>query len=387
VPGLVRDGYQVAVGTWYGLQGQPVPWTINDYESNQPLGTVTIVPSSDGPSFSQDTLNGLYQHVGADICIVCSDVWPFEPNVTRSLNFCPWLPIDMDPAPAPVLKSLEPAMYPMVYSRWGVDILAAAGVKACYVPCSADSRKFKPGDKQAARDGVGIIKSTDFLVSVVAANKDPNDRKSLVPTLQAFAEYAGTNERAYLYLHTNWGGVIPIAPIVKALGLEGRVIQPPPLGFKLGLLNTDYMVKIYQASDVLLNISKSEGFGLPILEAQLCGTPVIATDFSTTDELLWAGWEVGGKPDWAMGLDSWRIAPDHNETVAALHQAYRDRNNKTLGLQARRGALSLDTKRVHETYWRPALKEIEALISRSNHIVGENPALSQPETEAVHELA
>jgi glycosyltransferase involved in cell wall biosynthesis len=304
------------------------------------------------------------------------------------MNFCPWLPIDMDPAPAPVLKALGPAIYPMVYSQWGVNILEDAGVKAHYVPCSADSRKFKPGDKKQARAESGIIDRTDFLIAVVAANKDPNDRKGLLPMLQGFAEYAKENDSAYLYLHTNWGGAIPIEPIVEALGIAGKVIQPPPLGYKLGLLNTDYMVNIYRAADVLLNCSKSEGFGLPVLEAQLCGTPVIATDYSTTDELLWAGWKVGGVKDWASGLDSWRIAPDPAQITAALREAYKARNNKTLQTEARRGALSLDTRRVHETYWQPALKAIEALVSRSQHIVAENPALQpQPETEAVHAMA
>jgi glycosyltransferase involved in cell wall biosynthesis len=381
VPGLVADGHQVALGTWYGLQGMPIKWGIKDHDTGEVIKTIDIFPSGDGPNFSQDILNGLYQYVNAEALILCSDVWPFEPKVTRSMNFCPWLPVDMDPAPPPVLKALGPAMYPMVYSQWGVDVLEQAGVKAHYVPCGADSRVFRPGDKKAARDAAGIIEGTDFVVSMVAANKDPNDRKGLIPALQGFAEYAKENDNAYFYLHTNWGGAIPIEPIVDSLGISGKVIQPPPLGYKLGLLDTAYMVRIYQASDVLLNPSKSEGFGLPILEAQLCGTPVIATDYSTTDELLWAGWKVGGRRDWATGLDSWRIAVDPAQITDALREAYKSRNNKTLQTQARRGALSLDTKRVHETYWRPALADIERLVTTAQKIVDMNPGKPQPEPQ------
>lgn len=43
---------------------------------------------------------------------------------------------------------------------------------------------------------------------------------------------------------------------------------------------------IYGAVDALIFPSLHEGFGLPVLEAMACGTPVVASDISALDELL-----------------------------------------------------------------------------------------------------
>jgi glycosyltransferase involved in cell wall biosynthesis len=350
VPNIVKDGHHVAIGTWYGLQGQPLPWSIHDPKTNEQIGKVDVFPAGDGANFSMDILPQLY------------DVWPFKADITRKINFCPWLPIDHDPTPPPVLEALETAVYPMVYSKWGQSVLAESNVKAAYIPCSAPADAFKPGDKKEAREALGIIDKAKFIVGVVAANKDPQDRKGLSENMQAFAKFAQNHDGAYMYLHTDVNGPINILGIAQQLGVRNRVIQCDPLGYKLGMLDTAYMVNAYNSCDVLLNLAKSEGFGLPLLEAQLCGVPVVATDFSTTDELMWAGWKVSGQQHWSPGLDSWRMIADIDNAVDGLEQAYRTKGNKTLKQQRRRGALSLDNDRVFEKYWKPALVEIERII-------------------------
>jgi glycosyltransferase involved in cell wall biosynthesis len=362
IPNIVKIGHNVAIGTWYGLQGQPLPWAIHDRKTNEQIGKVDVFPAGDGANFSMDILAQLYQYIKAEVAIVCSDVWPFKAGVTRLINFCPWLPIDHDPTPAPVIDALGTAVYPMVYSRWGRDVLAESNIEAAYVPCSAPSDVFKPGDKKAARQTLGIIDKARFIIGVIAANKDPQDRKGLSESMQAFAKFAEDHDGAYMYLHTDVKGPINILGIAQQLGVRDRIIQCDPLGYKLGMLDTAYMVNAYNACDALLNLAKSEGFGLPILEAQMCGVPVVASGFSTTDELLWAGWKVKGQKHWSPGLDSWRITANIDNATDALDAAYRARNNKTLKQEARRGALSLDTDRVFHNHWIPALAEIERIV-------------------------
>jgi glycosyltransferase involved in cell wall biosynthesis len=45
----------------------------------------------------------------------------------------------------------------------------------------------------------------------------------------------------------------------------------------LNSISEDAMADMYRASNVLLAATCSEGCGVPILEAQLCGCPVITT--------------------------------------------------------------------------------------------------------------
>ncbi len=68
----------------------------------------------------------------------------------------------------------------------------------------------------------------------------------------------------------------------------------PPLLLPAGTQHTvqpaqDRIKDIYSACDVWLVASRSEGFGLPILEAMACRTPVIATPTGAAPELLAPG--------------------------------------------------------------------------------------------------
>jgi len=133
----------------------------------------------------------------------------------------------------------------------------------------------------------------------------------------------------------------------------------------MGMLGEQYMRDVYRASDVLLNPAKSEGFGLPLVEAQMCGCPVIATDFSTTDELLSAGWKVGGHRSWYLGADAWRMEVDPDQIADALEDAYKEKDNEALRKKARKGVVKYDGPAVFKRHWEPALRDIKKLVERA----------------------
>jgi glycosyltransferase involved in cell wall biosynthesis len=85
----------------------------------------------------------------------------------------------------------------------------------------------------------------------------------------------------------------------------------------------DYvMARIYSRTDVLLSATAGEGFGLPVLEAQACGTPVIVSDFSAQPELVGDGWVCQVQPQWNPTQLQWFATPMVHSIVEALEAAF-----------------------------------------------------------------
>jgi hypothetical protein len=90
---------------------------------------------------------------------------------------------------------------------------------------------------------------------------------------------------------------------------------------------------------------------------------VITTDASAMSELCGAGWLVSGTPFWSHGHSAWWTRPDVSDIESAYEFAYQAWKAGTLPKkEARDFALLYDADRVFETYWIPALEELEHLI-------------------------
>jgi glycosyltransferase involved in cell wall biosynthesis len=102
-------------------------------------------------------------------------------------------------------------------------------------------------------------------------------RKNLVTLLQAYAGLHKTDTHLVLAGGQGWL-YEEIFAEVERLGLEKRVHFP-------GYLPDDTLPLWYNAADVFAYVSWYEGFGLPILEAMACGTPVVASDTTSLPEV------------------------------------------------------------------------------------------------------
>ena len=89
------------------------------------------------------------------------------------------------------------------------------------------------------------------------------------------------------------------------------MIFPDRYSLLMGMYPPGYLALLYNAADVLIACSKTEGFGVPLIEAQACGCPVVTTDFASMPELVRHGIAVrpAGRM-WHPHLESWWAVPD-----------------------------------------------------------------------------
>lgn len=107
--------------------------------------------------------------------------------------------------------------------------------------------------------------------------------KNLPRMLSAWTEYNSTyiNEKISFVLVGDYDPVYPDKQIRKA-------ISQVPDDFQVCILKgvpANDLVKLYNAAECFLIVSLGEGFGLPILEAMSCGTPVITSDITACPEV------------------------------------------------------------------------------------------------------
>jgi glycosyltransferase involved in cell wall biosynthesis len=191
-----------------------------------------------------------------------------------------------------------------------------------------------------------------------AANKGvtPN-RKAFGENLLAFSIFAKMHDDVVLYLHTDYlGGLggINLSQLITSCGIaDDKVVWVDPYLYKTGI-DQKRLASIYTAMDVLLATSYGEGFGIPTIEAQACGTPVIVSEFAASTELVGDGWLIEGQPLWDAHQMAWFNIPNVPKIVEALEDAYQrgqGRSQKAIDF-----AKAYNADVVFDKYWKPALQ-------------------------------
>ncbi len=356
VPRLKALGHDVAVLCNYGVQGIKLS-----------LGGIDHYPS-DGHwgNRSLATITAKHQ---ADLILILHDAWVMKPALWPD-GLPPaaiWTPIDHNPIPPVALAVLnDDKVRPIAMSRFGYHLMEQAHLDPAYVPHGVDTQLFKPQPelRNQVRDNLEIPRDA-FLVGMVAANKsNPEvDRKSFAKSFQAFALFAQEHPDAYMYAHTEAqpiGCGVNLDILAGITGIpEGHLRFPPDDAWHIGLPR-EFVATIYQAFDVLLNPSMGEGFGIPILEAQACGVPVITSNHSAMPEITHAGWLVDGEPWWDELQKAFFYSPYIHSIKAALEDAYQARGDTELCQAAVAFAQRYDADAVTEKYWKPALDAVTA---------------------------
>ncbi|HUQ57479.1 D-inositol-3-phosphate glycosyltransferase [Lentzea sp.] len=155
-----------------------------------------------------------------------------------------------------------------------IKLYDAEPSKVAVVPPGVDLDRFTPGDRRAARRSLGIpqdavvlafvgriqpLKAPDVLLRAAAEMlvRDPGLRARLVVLIVGGPSGSGTERPKAL---EELAAQLRIADVVRFL--------PPQPGPALA--------EVYRAADLVAVPSHNESFGLVALEAQACGTPVVA---------------------------------------------------------------------------------------------------------------
>lgn len=353
-PRIVGLGHEIAaISSPYSHSGCPVTW--NDIPV---LGCAR-------DSAGNDILPQNHEYFKADLTITLADPFGLKgcASIMEDINVAMWFPVDCSPlgiGDAAVLRDSRAT--PIAMSRFGWNILTNEGVEPLYVPHGVDTEIYSPGDPMPYRDAVPGITEDTFVIGMVAMNRDPV-RKGFPEQLLAFSVFHARHPNSFLVIHSSTGGGLNLAAIATQLGISTAVSFPDTYSYELSLITEEQLAGFYRGLDVLSMCSYGEGFGLPLIEAQACGIPVITTEFSATAELCGAGWSVTGTSWWSNGHQSWWLRPDVEDIVNAYEMAWQAREQGNLPKkQAREFAMQYDADRVTELYWKPCLTQLEESI-------------------------
>ena len=226
-----------------------------------------------------------HHRLDCDVAIILKDPYAVPGIQNLPVFHIMYSPIAEEPVPKEWLDITSNAVRVWIPSRWGVEQYVRSGgdrSKARYLPHGVSTDTYKPildKPREELRARLNPrFRDVDVVIGIVAVNRE---RKLLPNQLECVKVFMEQNPdlRVGVYLHTS---VHPDAPIhggwyldavIKTMGLEGKVVFPEQHYYRLGFSETE-MNLVYNALDVLLELS-TEGAGLPVIEAQSSGCPVV----------------------------------------------------------------------------------------------------------------
>ena len=296
-----------------------------------------------------------------DLVIVLKDAWVLDKAAYRDYRTAVWLAFDTEPLGVPDRQFFEASGARAVcVSAAGLKMAREAGAQhgvkglrnALCVPHGVDTGIWSPGSREAARGLLGLPQGV-FIAGICAANIGP--RKAWGEQLAAFAAFRRTRRDALLLIHAapEHPEGINLYDLCRHLGIRDAVLFGEHTA-----MDDAQMANWFRSLDVLMAASYGEGFGLPIVQAQACGVPVIGTRCSAITEKIASGtgWLARGQRWWNPHHQAWWTIPSVREITLALGKAARGQHAKPELI--REHAMTWDADRVTREDWAAALEEL-----------------------------
>jgi glycosyltransferase involved in cell wall biosynthesis len=295
-------------------------------------------------------MNRMIANSQADLFVTLQDIFMFEPGAFACLSAV-WMPLHFVPVEHPTVLALADFDMQLPISGWGSLLLQPlqnsnphAVRHISVLPHGRDVDVYNDKRKTAE-----LVKETRdqfnwpqdaFVVLMIASNSEESGRKAFDAQLQGFRKFVKANpeKKIWLHIHSEVVRAYDLGRLLETFGEyddrskwidladhrfrthKEAIIRGERVSIttnsELMSLKEEELVNMYYAADVLLAATCSEGCGVPILEAQLCGTPVVTTKATAMWEETHFGISV--KPlQWIARMDfnsGWMVP--HAEGIA-----------------------------------------------------------------------
>ena len=269
-------------------------------------------------------INEFIKRTNAGAIFFLQDIFLLDTSTTEMIA-CPsylWFPLHYEPIDQPTVKALSKiqnilSLCPSTRERVNKQLRRDTYV----VPHIIEFRTELPltETKEKLRNDFNL--KGKYVILTIAGNYEDSGRKSIDTTMLAFKEFHAAHPEALLWLHAptlNHRRIYNVPMMALTVGI-------PPDAIKITEATLDEMTlqKMYKCADVYLCGSCSEGFGIPQMEAQYFGLPVVTTKFGAMDDYCWHGISV----QWLQKRfnhmqDAWWVTPSVSGTVEALEKVY-----------------------------------------------------------------
>lgn len=335
---LAVSEYNVRVGSGYttiahGLlselerRGHEVLFIAFDYDGAEHPLKATVVPTD------QKVFPGQVVRIRAgfrpDALVVMHDL-----SIHYGLRFLqggetPYIgifPIEADPLvhPSEWTNAVDTMHAALCESRFGTKLLNDVGIEARYFPVGVDEFWRPPSRKEREEARRQRNLEDAFVVLTVCDN---HERKNLPAHYAAIALLAGKQvqwppELGHFLKLDRFRGLIPpirSMNVPNVYYIVNTKRRPQKVGYdnyalteRFGIsdrcmvlehspsegLGREELRALYWCADAYLQLSKAEGLGLPVMEAQACGVPVVGTDCTGIKENLEDGRGFLVPPEW-----------------------------------------------------------------------------------------